>query len=125
MRVERIEHDGVTVVRVSGNLNTPSALEMKSMFSDLMREEKYDIVVNLQQVAQINYSGVGILLERLRRVRQNDGNLKLAGLSRYLKSVFRMVGALKIFETYDSDEAAVASFRSQETDAVATAGGRP
>ena len=124
VKVERSERDGVTVVHIAGNLNTPSALEMKRMFSDLMVEEKYDIVVNLRQVAQINYAGVGILLERLRKVRQNDGNLKLTGLSRYMQGVFRMVGALKIFETYDSDDAAVESFH-RGSDAVAAAGGQP
>lgn len=124
MKVERREHEGVTVLTISGNLNTPSALEMKRMFSELMIEEKYDIVVNLQQVAQINYSGVGILLERLRGVQRKNGNLKLAGMSRYIQGVFRLVGATKIFETFDSDAAAVASFH-RHPDAVATAGGQP
>ncbi len=125
MKIERSEHDGVTVVKLAGDLNTPNAMAIKCMFADLMVEEKYDIVVNLQQVAQINYSGVGLLLERLRNVRRRDGNLKLAGMSRYIQGVFRMVGATKIFETFDSDDEAVASFRLRRVDAVATAGGQP
>ncbi len=125
MKVERNDQDGITVIRLEGNLNTPSALEMKRVFADLMVEEKYDIVVNLARVAQINYAGVGMLLERLRKVRQRDGNLKLSGMSRYLRGVFRMVGAAKIFETFDSDDAAVASFGPAEADAVAAAGGQP
>ena len=125
VKVERNELEGVTVVTLQGNLNTPSALEMKRMFADLMMEEKYDIVVNLSQVAQINYAGVGMLLERLRKVRQNDGNLKLSSMSRYLRGVFRMVGASRIFEVFDSDDAAVASFRPAGADAVAAAGGQP
>jgi len=125
VKVERQDVDGVTVVRVAGNLNTPSAMAMKQMFAELMAEEKYDIVVNLEKVAQINYAGVGILLERLRRVRQRNGNLKLAGLNRYLQGVFRMVGATRIFETFESDEAAIASFSDGKGEAVATAGGQP
>lgn len=125
MKVERQDVNGVTVVRVAGNLNTPSAMAMKQVFAELMTEEKYDIVVNLEKVAQINYAGVGILLERLRRVRQRNGNLKLAGMNRYLQGVFRMVGASRIFETFESDEAAVASFHGGKGDAVATAGGQP
>lgn len=125
MKIERLERDGVTVVKLAGNLNTPNAMAIKSMFADLMQEEKYDIVVNLQQVAQINYSGVGMLLERLRNVRRRDGNLKLAGMSRYIQGVFRMVGATKIFETFDNDDEAVASFRARHAGAVATAGGQP
>lgn len=125
MKVERKEHDGVTVIRIEGNLNTPSALEMKRVFAELMVEERYDIVVNMARVAQINYAGVGMLLERLRKVRQNDGNLKLSGMPRYIQGVFRMVGATKIFEVFDSDDAAVASFRPAAADAVAAAGGQP
>lgn len=125
MKVERQDVDGVTIVRLNGNLNTQSALEVKRVFSELMAEERYEVVVDLEKVAQINYAGVGILLERLRRLRQNNGNLKLARVGRYLQAVFRMVGAARIFETFDSDSAAVASFRPGTPNPVATAGGRP
>ena len=118
---ERVQHENVSVLKISGNLDTYTYKLLKKALSELINEEHYNIVVDMRKVAQVNYMGVGTLLERLRQVRRLSGDLKLAGLNRATRKAFSMVGASKVFETYDSEEAAVASFPIEEEVKVAGA----
>lgn len=112
---QKVEHNGVSVLKVSGDLDTSTSKFLKQILTDMIEEEHYNIVVDMQKVIQINYMGVGTLLERLRQVRRLRGDLKLARLNRITRKALSMVGASKVFETYDTEESAIASFsRSRE-----------
>jgi len=119
---EKVNRENVSVLKVTGNLDTSTAKLLKKALLDLVKEEHYNIVVDMRKVVQINYMGVGTLLERLRQVRKLSGDLKLAGLNQITRKALSMVGASKVFETYDSEEAAIASFTSREEHTKAVAG---
>ena len=116
---KKVEHDGVSVLKVSGDLDTSTSKFLKQILTDMIEEEHYNIVVDMQKVIQINYMGVGTLLERLRQVRRLSGDLKLARLNRITRKALSMVGASKVFETYDTEEGAIASFSGSEEKAEA------
>ncbi|MBI5117021.1 STAS domain-containing protein [Candidatus Poribacteria bacterium] len=116
---EKVEHQNVAVLKVSGNLDTSTCKHLKRALVTLIKEEHYNIVVDMRKVAQINYTGVGTLLERLRQVRKLSGDLKLSGLNNITRKALSMVGASKVFETYENEDAAIASFAAkEETNAV-------
>ena len=116
MRVafEKVEHENVAVLKVCGNLDTSTSKLLKKALSELIREERYNIVVDMQKVVQINYMGVGTLLERLRQVRRFQGDLRLFGLNKLTRKCLSMVGASKVFETFVSEDEAIASFTPGE-----------
>ena len=114
---EKMERDNVSVLKVSGNLDTSTSKLLKEILTELIKERHYNIVVDMKKVIQINYMGVGTLLERLRQVRKQSGDLKLARLNAITRKALSMVGASKVFETYDTEEAAIASFAASEEDA--------
>jgi anti-sigma B factor antagonist len=116
---KKVEHDGVSVLKVSGDLDTSTSKFLKQVLTDMIEEEHYNIVVDMQKVIQINYMGVGTLLERLRQVRRLSGDLKLARLNRITRKALSMVGASKVFETYDTEEGAIASFSESKEKAQA------
>jgi anti-sigma B factor antagonist len=111
---EKVEHQNVAVLKVSGNLDTSTSKHLKRALVMLIKEEHYNLVVDMRKVVQINYTGVGTLLERLRQVRKMSGDLKLSGLNNITRKALSMVGASKVFETYENEEAAVASFATKE-----------
>jgi anti-sigma B factor antagonist len=116
---EKVERDNVSVLKVSGNLDTSTSKLLKEILAELIKERHYNIVVDMKKVIQINYMGVGTLLERLRQVRRQSGDLKLARLNAITRKALSMVGASKVFETFDTEEAAIASFATREEDAKA------
>ena len=109
---EKVEHENVSVLKVSGDLDTSTSKLLKQVLTELIAEEQYNIVVDMQKVVQINYMGVGTLLERLRQVRKLSGDLKLARLNRITRKALSMVGASKVFETFETEQDAIESFPS-------------
>jgi len=49
-------------------------------------------------VDHINYLSIGVLLERLKLLRNLNGDLKLAGMSPFLRDIFKVVGMDRFFE---------------------------
>lgn len=116
---ESVQHENVSVLKVAGNLDTSTSKLLKEALTELVKEEQYNIVVDMRKVIQVNYMGVGTLLERLRQVRRFSGDLKLSGLNRMTRKALSMVGAHKVFETYDSEADAIASFVDEKEDVKA------
>ncbi|NIV93341.1 STAS domain-containing protein, partial [candidate division KSB1 bacterium] len=70
LEFEKVEHENVSVLKISGNLDTSTYKLLKGALKELINEQHYNIVVDMRKVVQINYMGVGTLLERLRQVRK-------------------------------------------------------
>ena len=70
----------------------------------------FQVVLNLKSVDHINYLSIGVLLERLKLLRNLNGDLKLAGMSPFLRDIFKVVGMDRFFEDYTSLEDAIESF---------------
>lgn len=107
---EKVAHENVSVLKVSGDLDTSTSKLLKQVLTELIEDQQYNIVVDMQKVVQINYMGVGTLLERLRQVRKLSGDLKLARLNRITRKALSMVGASKVFETFETEAGAIESF---------------
>ena len=76
----------------------------------LIREERIQIVVNLQDVSYIDSAGVGALVSKYVTLRKRGGNLKLLCLSERVRHVISIAQLLGVFESFESEELAVRSF---------------
>ena len=76
----------------------------------LIRQERIQIVLNLQDVTYIDSAGVGALVSKYVTLRKRGGNLKLLCLSERVRRVISIAHLLEVFESFDSEERAVRSF---------------
>jgi anti-sigma B factor antagonist len=76
----------------------------------LIREERIQIVVNLQDVSYIDSAGVGALVSKYVTLRKRAGNLKLLCMSERVRRVIAIAQLLGVFESFESEELAVRSF---------------
>ncbi|MBF5044404.1 STAS domain-containing protein [Aggregicoccus sp. 17bor-14] len=68
------------------------------------------LVLDFSEVPHLNYRGVRPLMERAAQLRRAGGDVKLSGLSPYLKAIFRAAGAHDAFEFYPHMSDARAAF---------------
>ena len=68
------------------------------------------LVLDFSEVPHLNYRGVRPLMERAAQLRRAGGDVKLSGLSPYLKAIFRAAGAHDAFEFYPHLSDARAAF---------------
>ena len=70
--------------------------------------DKYgDVVLQLDQVAFVDSSGLGALVRLMQAARSKGGDLKLSGLPPNIRKVLQMTSLLSQFETYETVEEAI------------------
>ena len=100
----------IAVIDVNGDIDLRQMVWIKDMIGGLIEKERIKVVLNLKAVDHINYLSIGVLLDRLKLLREMNGDLKLSGMSPYLKDIFKVVGMDRAFEFYASLDEAIESF---------------
>lgn len=98
-----------TVLEVGGEIDVYTAPQLRERLIELVEGGQQHIVVDMEQVEFLDSTGLGVLVGGLKRVRAQDGSLRLVcGQERILK-IFRITGLEKVFAIYPSVEEAVAA----------------
>ena len=107
LNIEKVRQGNVTIIRVSGDVDEDGVKELRIALVNCLRDNGYNVIVNLSGMKFISYMGVGVLVERLRQFRSYDGDMKLVGLNLYTQRLFRMTGVTNLFETFETESQAV------------------
>ena len=112
MRIaERVVGD-VTVLDAEGRLTANDGHRtILNKVDDLLANGRRDLVVNLRQVPYMDSTCVGELIGAFLKARKQGATLKLAGVVGHTAVLLKTVKLDKVLEVFDSDTAAVASFR--------------
>ena len=101
--------DNATILDVSGDIDLASSPEVrKALLLEVRDNLKPRVVMNLTAVRYIDSSGVASLVEGLKASRDVGARFILFGLNTTVREVLQLSRLLKIFETYESEEQAVA-----------------
>lgn len=100
----------ISVIDITGDIDFREMIRIKNVIGGLIEKDRLKVVLNLKAVDHINYLSIGVLLERLKLLRNLNGDLKLAGMSPFLRDIFKVVGMDRFFEDYTSLEDAIESF---------------
>ena len=111
MKIQTREVEGVVILDLQGKLmGGPDADNVRGKLHELIDAGKNKVVANLRGVNWINSTGVGILMAGYTTMRRSGGDLKLLNVSDRLQSILYVTKLNLIFECFDSEEEAVASF---------------
>jgi anti-anti-sigma factor len=86
---------------------------LRERINDLVARGRLKIVVNLRYITYIDSCGLGVLIAKLVSVRNKGGDLKLLHLSPRSHRVFEICKLQNVFEAFDSEPDAIASFSRQ------------
>ena len=104
------DNAGLKIIDVNEDLGSYAAADLRKAIDGLIDESALKIIVNLSQVQHINSTAIGAMVGAAKRLRQNNGDLKIYGLADNLKRTFDLVGASSVLEIYDSEDSALAAF---------------
>ena len=82
----------ISVIDLAGDIDFREMIRIKNVIGGLIEKDQTKVVLNLKSVDHINYLSIGVLLERLKLLRNLNGDLKLSGMSPFLRDIFRVVG---------------------------------
>jgi len=108
--------EDVSVLKVSGYLDTTTAGELETALYGLLGKNCYKIVVDLSGVTYISSAGWGIFIGEIKDIRAHGGDLKLVGMSGDVFEVFQLLEVQSILEAYQTlDEAREAFTRGSSS----------
>jgi len=93
------------------DLSASCAVSLKNRMNRLMSRRHFKVVVDLCSAKKLDVAGIGILVEKLLRIRQLKGDIKLCRLRPEVSRMMERVGVGTLFETFQTKEEALESFR--------------
>jgi anti-sigma B factor antagonist len=100
----------VSILSVSGYLDTTTASELESALLGLIRKGMCRVVVDLSGVNYISSAGWGIFIGEIKEIRSHGGDIKLAGMIGEVREVYQLLEFHSILEDFDTTDEAVAAF---------------
>jgi len=108
---ERQEGD-VIILDLSGKITIgEGSVQLREAVRKLLDEGKKKILLNLGDVAYVDSSGIGELVSSYTTTNNQAGQLKLLNLTKKIQDLLMITKLLTVFETYDNEQAALASFK--------------
>jgi len=111
MNIDERALGDVTVLDLKGQLTLGDPSDrLKDKINSLIHQNRRQLLVNLGGVSYIDSSGLGQLISAYTTVTRQGGRLALINLTRRTQDLLAITKLLTVFDTYDSEQAAVESF---------------
>ena len=113
LKLNTRESKGVVVIDVGGRLTMGEAsAAIREEIRDEMDHGVRKVLLNLADVSYIDSAGLGELTAAYTTVRNRGGELKLLNLTKRVHDLMQITKLYTVFDVYDDEKAAVASFGS-------------
>ncbi|MFI5279856.1 MAG: STAS domain-containing protein [Gemmatimonadales bacterium] len=106
----RKDKKGVLVVAVSGQLVVGNRQEFKESVLTALEGGERKFLVDFSETGYIDSSGLGVLVSLSKKIRDEGGDLRLAGLNEDLRTLFELTKLDTLFAISDSPADALAAF---------------
>lgn len=101
------EDDGDrTVITVGGEVDVYTASVLREQLDQQIGAGRRHLVLDLRNVTFMDSTGLGVLVGRLKLIRMRGGTMRLVCNSERILKVFAITGLDKVFQIFDSLEAA-------------------
>ncbi len=94
--------DDVTVIVVEGQLIVGNRQELKQKVLEELESGERKFVVDFDKTGYIDSSGLGVLVSLSKKIREQGGELRLAGLNEDLRTLFELTKLDTLFKIADS-----------------------
>ncbi|MXY17311.1 MAG: STAS domain-containing protein [Acidobacteria bacterium] len=111
MEIEQRPSGDVMILDLSGKLTIGSGDELlKDKINSLIQQGHRNLLLNLAAVPYVDSAGLGAIVSSYTTVSREGGSLKLLGLTSRIEDLLAITKLLTVFDTYESESDAVASF---------------
>lgn len=111
MEIDVRSQSEVQVVKLKGRLTLGEGVDrLRQTMEEMLESGQNRFVVDLGEVQMIDSSGIGLLVRLLTAAKQRGGSLKLLNPSKFAVQTLKMIGLLNLFEIFNEQAQAVASF---------------
>jgi anti-sigma B factor antagonist len=111
---ERLVGD-VTILDLKGRFVEERGDDFRDTVNRLVKEGRRKVLLNLNEITYVDSAGLGMLVAKFVTLEKKAGALKLCRLHERSFRVLDVTRLLTIFESFESEAEAIASFRERES----------
>ena len=112
LNITERRNGNVTILDLAGKITLgDDSIKLRNTLRNAVKEDKKNILLNLAEVKYIDSSALGELVGGYVSLQKNDGDLKLLHLTARISELMMITKLLTVFEVFENEEIAVASFR--------------
>ena len=105
-----IDKGEVSIINLTGYLDAHTAPSLENNFSELIKSNKFKIIVNFKDLAYISSAGLGVFMAYIEKIRENKGDIKLSNMSEKVFNIFDLLGFPLLYEIFKTEEEALNKF---------------
>ncbi|MCU0848055.1 MAG: STAS domain-containing protein [Spirochaetes bacterium] len=108
--MKRKSLDAVELLVFDGRIDQEVSEELESVLQDCLDNKKLNICIDLTNVKHVCSSALGVLVAIKRKIKDNEGDIKLVITNDNLLRLFETTMLDKVFEIYESQRECLATF---------------
>jgi anti-sigma B factor antagonist len=102
----------IVVVYLQGRLDVHLSADIEKEINKLIKDDPDShLLLNLAGVEYMSSSGLRIFVSTMRILKESNRKLKLCSMNNAVKKIFEVVELMDMFEIYETEEEAIASFK--------------
>ena len=98
-----------SVLPLEGEIDLHVSPEVAESLRTMIESKPQQVVIDLNKVTYLDSSGLAVLIEGMRNVREYGGKFSLAGIQDDVKHIFDIARLDQVFEIYPNVDAALAA----------------
>ena len=114
MQLEQRIVDNVAIITVTGDITLSKGGDvlLQDKVQSLLHQGYTNLLIDLSGVSYVDSAGLGELVQTYVTAKNRGGRLRLLNPTKRLKDLLVVTKLLTVFESYDNEAAAVASFQA-------------
>jgi anti-sigma B factor antagonist len=109
MTLDFYEKGNAGILEIKGRLDAFNAPDLKNVFEQMI-SKNCNVVFDLKGCEFVDSTGLGMIVACLKSASQAGGDIRLANVLEKPRMVFEITRAYKIFQFFESVEAAIQSY---------------
>ncbi len=112
MKINQREIEGVTVLDIAGEMyGGPDNMRLLEIVTELAKENKRDLLINLSKVRWISSTGLGMLVSARSRFAKEGGIVKICNPNGRVLEILNVTRLNLIFDVFPNEAEAIGSFK--------------
>ena len=111
MKIQRRKSGDVVILDLEGKILIGDDIaDLREAVDGLVRDKENKVLLNFEQVPYLDSTGLGEVVKSYTTIKRSGGMVKILNLSSKVKDLMTITKLITVFETYDDEDQAVASF---------------
>lgn len=106
-KIEQLNEDEqLATLALEGFIDTSTTPQLRKEFDNLVNDKFYNIIADFEKISYLSSTGIGVFIEFIGTIKENQGNILIIKVSDKIKKVFNMAGIEKIIKLFPTKETA-------------------